>query len=126
MRHGTIRGLSQGFWVPEGGFTKNAHGGRDLSEINLVEVSFTADPAEPKATIEHFKSALADLNSIRDLEEFLRDSGNFSKSMAAALISHVKTLCRSESEQEAASKRELQAAQLKAVFDKYDIRELIR
>lgn len=127
MRHGTIRGLSQGFWVPEGGAKANDHGGRDLSEINLVEVSFTADPAEPKATIEAFKSVLDEIETIRDLESFLRDSGNFSKGMATALISHVKRLCRSESEQETAAQlRELQRVmQLRAVFEKYDLRKLI-
>jgi hypothetical protein len=127
MRHGTIKALSQGFWIPEGGFEKNLHGGRNISEVNLVEVSFTADPMEPNATIESYKSALMEVQNIRDMEAFLRDSGNFSKSMATALISHVKQLCRSESEQEnAANLRELQAAmQLKAVIDKYDIRKLI-
>lgn len=125
MRHGTIKGLSQGFWIPDGGFKKNDKGGRDISEINLIEVSFTADPAEPKATIEHFKSALADLHTIRDLEGFLRDSGNLSKSEAAALISHVKHICRSESEQDDAVKRELQT-ELKSLVDKYDLRTLFR
>jgi len=127
MRHGTIKALSQGFWVPDGGSKKNKNGGRDISEINIVEVSFTADPAEPNATIESFKSALDEVQTIRDMESFLRESGNFSKSMATALISHVKALCRSDSELETAERlRELEAAmQLKAVVDKYDLRKLI-
>ena len=127
MRHGTIKALSQGFWIPEGGSKKNNSGGRDISEINLVEVSFTADPAEPNATIESFKSMLEGVDNIRDMEAFLRDSANLSKSMAVALISHVKQLCRSESEQESAEKlRELQAAlQVKAVLEKYDLRKLL-
>ena len=127
MRHGVIKALSQGFWIPDGGAEKNQKGGRDIAEINLVEVSFTADPMEPNATIESFKSALMEVQNIRDMETFLRDSGNFSKSMATALISHVKALCRSESEQETAERmRELETAkQLKAVIDKYDIRKLI-
>jgi HK97 family phage prohead protease len=127
MRHGTIKAFSQGFRIREGGSKRNDKGGRDISDIDLVEVSFTADPAEPNATIESFKSMLEGVDNIRDMEAFLRDSVNLSKSMATALISHVKQLCRSESEQENAEKlRELQAAvQLKAVFDKYDLRKLV-
>jgi len=127
MRHGTIRALSQGFWIPEGGATKNAHGGRDIAQINLVEVSFTADPMEPNATIESFKSALDEVQNIRDMESFLRDSGNFSKSMATALVGRVRDVCRSESEQETAEKmRELRrVAEIKAILEKYDIRKLI-
>jgi len=127
MRHGTIGGLSQGFHVPDGASEKNEKGGRDIHEINLIEVSFTANPAEPKATIESFKSELDNIQTIRDMESFLRDTGNFSRSMTTALIGRVKALCQSESEQERNEKmRELEAAmQLKDIYNRYDIKKLL-
>jgi HK97 family phage prohead protease len=127
MRHGTIGGLSQGFNVPDGGYQKNEKGGRDIYEINLVEVSFTGNPAEPKATIESFKSEIAGLATLSDFENFLRESGGFTKSMATALIGQFKSVCRSESDAQAQEQmRELQAAmRLKSVLDKYDISKLI-
>lgn len=125
MRHGTIRGLSQGFHIVEA--EDNDHGGRDIKKIDLVEVSFTATPAEPKATIESFKSELESLNTYSDIEDFLRESGNFSKSMTTALFGRIKDICRSESEHEAdMQKRELeQARALKALAAKYDLRNLL-
>ncbi len=128
MKHGTVMGLSIGFPRPDPStFEKKSGGGRILRELAPFETSFTAVPMEPLATIESFKSELDGVDNIRDMEMFLRDSGMFSKSMATALISHVKGLCRSESEQESAEKmRELQQAlQLKAVLDKYDLSKLL-
>lgn len=127
MKHGTIKGLSQGFNIAKDGYEKNEKGGRDIHDIDLVEVSFTGNPAEPQALVQSFKSELESAQSLKELERFLRESGGYSKSMATALVSHAKALCRSDSEQEVADKlRELEAAaRLKAVFDRYDIRNLL-
>ena len=95
MRHGTIRGLSIGFWIPAGGAEQKGDN-RIISEIDLSEVSFTASPAEPKAELTAWKSELAGINSLSDFEAFLRDSGQFSRSMATALTSHLKALLQGE------------------------------
>lgn len=127
MRHGTVKALSIGFTIPAGGYEESEDGGRILKTINLMETSLTGNPAEPNAIIESFKSELDTVLTLRDMESFLRESGNYSKSMATALLGRAKAICRSESEQETALKmRELRAiTELKAVFDKYDLRHLI-
>ena len=95
MRHGTIRGFSIGYVVPAGGAEQKGDN-RLLKEIDLREVSFTATPAEPKAEITAWKSELAGIHSLSDFEDFLRDSGQFSKSMATALTSHLKMLLQGD------------------------------
>lgn len=127
MRHGTVKSFSIGFTIPPGGYEETEDGGRILKTIDLVETSLTGNPAEPKAIIESFKSELDTVQTLRDMEKFLRESGNYSKSMATALLGRAKAICRSESEQETALKmREMRAViQLKGVFDKYDLRKLL-
>lgn len=126
LRHGTIEGLSIGFGIPQGGSEQKGDI-RYIKEIDLHEVSFVGSPAEPKAVITAWKSELMQLKSLSDCEALLRESGGYSRSMATALIGHIKTLCRSESEQAHAAKvRELETAiKLKAAIDKYDLRKLI-
>lgn len=121
LRHGTITGLSIGFTIPYGGAEEKEDGGRIIKAVDLVEVSLTGSPAEPKAVITSFKSALEEVQNIREFEKFLRDSMNLSRGMATALISHAKALCQSDSEQETAER----LRELKAVMDRYDIRNLI-
>lgn len=121
MRHGTVRGLSIGYVIPPKGSKDKKGGGRDISAIDLVEVSFTATPAEPKATIESFKSELDSIQDIREFESFLREVGNFSKSMANATIGKFKTLVQSESVTERAKVMQ----ELKSIMDQYDLRHLI-
>lgn len=121
LRHKTITGMSIGFTIPHGGFEEKESGGRILKQIDLVEVSLTGRPAEPKAVITSWKSELESAKTVRDFEVFLRDSMNISKGMAVALISHAKAICRSDSEQETAE----QVRELKAIMDRYDLKKLI-
>jgi hypothetical protein len=122
LRHGTVRGMSIGFYVPEGGAEKRDDGGRTLHEIELVEVSFTGSPAEPKAIVTSWKSELEAVTNLGDFEAFLRESGPYSRSMATALTGHLKRLIQSESE---ATREETQrdisreAAELKALLNHY-------
>jgi len=127
LRHGTLGGMSIGFDIPKDG-AEEKDGGRIIKSINLHEVSFTGNPAEPKATVDYFKSALDDLGDIRDIEAFLRDAADLSKSQAVALLGKVKAVCRSDSEQEATEKmREMEAVlKAKSILDRYDIRKLLK
>lgn len=124
MRHGTIRGLSIGFIIPPDG-AKMKGDNRIIKEIDLREVSFTATPAEPKATIEVFKSELQSLDNLSDFEDFLRESGGFSKSMATALVGHLKSILRSESATEAEEAQRIReverAEEIKAMLNHYQL-----
>lgn len=122
MRHGTIEGLSQGFIAVE--TEKNSHGGRDIHKIDLVEVSFTASPAEPKATIQSFKSEIESITSLKDAEAFLRESGMWSRSMACAYLGQIKSLLQSESDSSADQKRALQ--ELSKALETHSLTKLLR
>jgi uncharacterized protein len=98
MRHGTIRGLSIGFPTPnQAAFERKASGGRLINEIKLIEISFTHNPSDRNAVVDSFKSEVAAIASLADMETFLRDAGNLSRSMATTLVSQMKTLCQSDS-----------------------------
>lgn len=81
--------LSIGFGLDE--FKQREDGGRDLLKINLREISVVTFPCEPKATISDVKS----LETVRDIEKFLRDAG-FSKNEAMAAVSHFKRILLGE------------------------------
>ena len=80
-------GLSIGYMIPEGGaeFIKD-EGYWKLKEIDLYEVSPTPMPMNPKATVESVKAAES-IITVRDFEEFLRDSG-FTKEAAVNIASN--------------------------------------
>ena len=121
MRHGTTRGMSIGFNVPPNGAEKKEDGGRILKTIDLVEISLTGSPAEPKAIIESFKSELDSIETIREFETLLRDVAGLSKSMAFAAVGKMKTLVRSDS----VTERNQRTQELKSIMDKYDLRNLL-
>ena len=124
LRHQTVGGLSIGFVIRDGGFKFREDGGRDINDIELIEVSFTGSPAEPKAVVTAWKSELETITNLSDFEAFLRDSGAYSKSMATALTSRLKTIVLSDS---AAASEEMQrkaAEDLQTVLNRYQLRIL--
>jgi hypothetical protein len=98
MKHGTIDGLSVGGFVKKGDYDETESGRVIRRWTKLIEVSVVAMPADGKAridtgTVKHatdLAEAIADIESIRDLERFLRDAGNFSKGASTALVARVK------------------------------------
>jgi len=98
MRHGAIDGLSIGFRIPKGGAEQKEDGGRIIKQIDLVEISVVTFPADDAARITSVKEQLDSLESIRDVEAFLRESGGFSRAAAQALLSRVKSLVLSDSD----------------------------
>ncbi len=78
---------------------------RELVELALHEVSLVTIGMNPKALITGVKEILeaGELPSVREFEEFLRDAGGFSKSMAAACASACKPHLRGEPEAKADS-----------------------
>lgn len=124
LRHGTVRGMSIGFYIPEGGFEKRDDGGRNINEIELIEVSFTGSPAEPKAVVTAWKSELETITNLSDFEAFLRDSGAYSKSMATALTSRLKTIVLSDSAAASEETQRKAAEELKATLNRYQLKIL--
>jgi HK97 family phage prohead protease len=98
LEHGTIDGLSIGYRLnPDDvemvdGKDQKIRLIKNISE--LVEVSVVTFPADQEARVDlsSVKSALETINDIRDFENFLRDAGGFSKSLAKAVASQAKRL----------------------------------
>jgi len=85
-----IDGLSIGYipkdWTPR---SKPEEPKRSIKRIDLVEISVVARPANNKARVAAVK-AIEELESLREVEEFLSDELRLSKKQAMALISRIK------------------------------------
>lgn len=97
LKHGTIDGLSIGGFLKKGDY-EETEGGRVIRKwSNLMEISPVVFPADSAARIdfESVKSvdlseAIADIETVRDFERFLRDAGGLSKSVSVALVARAK------------------------------------
>jgi HK97 family phage prohead protease len=98
--HGAADGLSIGFRIPKGGSEVKEDGGRILTAIDLVEISVVTMPADDAARISMVKSEIETIESMKEAELYLRDSGEFSRSMATCFVSQLKKLYQSDSEAE--------------------------
>jgi len=96
MQHGTLDGLSIGFMI--GDYEMAEEDGKTMRSIKsikeLPEVSIVTYPADENARVDltSVKSTLDNINNIRDLEDFLREVGGFSKTLAVATVSRSKRL----------------------------------
>ena len=71
----------------------------------LLEISIVSYPADDAARITDVRSEdLDEIDSIRNLENFLRDAGGFSKSMATAIVAKSRKLFLDQREAEAEEK----------------------
>lgn len=98
MLHGTIDGLSIGYRLKSGDYEQDG-ANRTIKNISeLVEISVVTFPADDTARVDltSVKSALDGIHSIRDLEDFLRESGGFSKGLAQAVLTRSKALFAGE------------------------------
>lgn len=89
LKHGAIDGLSIGFYPAK--YKEDEEGKRTLQEIELVEISVVEEPADLAARVTAVKADIEQIETMKELEQILRDAG-FTKSSAAALISRVKSL----------------------------------
>lgn len=94
IKHGAVTGMSIGFRPVKA--TENETGGKDLHQIDLVEISVVESPADLGAHIGDVKSLITEASSLKDIERVLRDAGRFSRADATALVSRVKALCHGE------------------------------
>ena len=96
LKHGTVDGLSIGYYLKKGDFDELEDGKRVIKRVSrLVEVSVVTFPADEAARIDldSVKSEEIDrLETIRDFEYFLRDAGGLSKGLAHALVSRAKAI----------------------------------
>lgn len=99
MRHGTVDGMSVGFSVSKDDYSISpSNGGRIFKNISwLREISVCTFPANELASVDSMKS-VDGIETIRDVENWLRDSVGLSKSQAVGLIARFKSAIRSESE----------------------------
>ncbi len=86
--HGAFDGLSIGY--DEIDATKNKHGGKDLHEIHLHEISVVEEQADIGSTVDSMKSHIETLTTIKEIESFMRDAMRLSPSAAKTLISRIK------------------------------------
>lgn len=105
MQHETIDGLSIGYALRKSDYEVVEKDGQEIRIIKnisqLFEVSIVTYPADDAARVDlsSVKSALDNIETIKDLEDFLREAGGFSKSLATATASRAKRLfSQSESE----------------------------
>lgn len=96
MKMGAISGMSIGYVTREDSFDK-VTGIRTLKKIDLWEVSLVTFPANESARVSSVKN-IESIQSLQDVESYLRDAGGFSKSEALALVARVKSIGRSESD----------------------------
>lgn len=85
-----LSGLSIGFVTREDSYDKVA-GVRTLKKLDLWEVSLVTFPANDAARVSAVKTIEA-IESLSDVESYLREQGGFSKSQAVALVARIKQL----------------------------------
>jgi HK97 family phage prohead protease len=108
--HGLLKakalgGMSIGYRIPPGGIAQDEKrpGISRLKKLDLREVSLVTMPMNIQARVTTVKSILEAgvMPTVREFEEFLRDAGGFSKSLAAAIASKAAPHLRGEPEAKA-------------------------
>lgn len=96
LKHGTVDSMSIGYALRKGDYV-DTEGGRTIKKVaRLAETSIVTFPADKFARVDltsvKFADEMAEIETIRDFEYFLRDAGNFSKGAAQALTARAKVL----------------------------------
>jgi HK97 family phage prohead protease len=97
MKMKALNGLSIGF-VSQNDTVDYKTNVRTISKADLWEVSIVTFPMNDKARVSSVKS-IDDIKNLADAENFLRESGGLSKSEATGLISRIKSIGRSDSDE---------------------------
>jgi hypothetical protein len=105
LKAGALDGLSIGYRVVEAAPHPDKSGVLSLKKLNLKEVSVVTFAANDRARVTDVKHLVAAglLPTVREFEEFLRDAGGFSKSLAAAVAAKATPHLRGEPEAKADS-----------------------
>ena len=98
----SLGGMSIGYRIPAGGAEpdEKRRGVMRLKKIDLREISLVTMPMNIQARVTSVKSILeaGNLPTVREFEEFLRDAGGFSKSLATAIAGKAAPHLRGEPE----------------------------
>lgn len=99
LEHQTLDGLSIGGFLKKGDFEDTENGRVIRKWSNLVEISLVAFPADGAARVDlssvksaDLSEAIEEIDTVRELERFLRDAGGLSKGAAAALVARAKAV----------------------------------
>lgn len=85
MKEGVLDGMSIGFRAKEFSLgTKPDEPRRTLKKVDLVELSVVTFPANGEARVDGVKAS-ADIKTIREFEDFLRDVGGYSHAAARSI-----------------------------------------
>jgi HK97 family phage prohead protease len=98
MAHKTIDGLSIGYGLQKTDYYEE-NGIRYIKNISrLVEISPVIFPADDHARIDldSVKGELEGIETVRDLENFLRDAGQFSRGVVKSLIKRMEIVVKQE------------------------------
>ena len=124
MTAGTVDGLSVGIGMKSDDYEWVSDPKSSISRIIknvsvLREVSCVTFPAEKDSRIDMstIKAEIDELKSVQDLEVFLREAGNFSKTAAAAVVSRAKAILRGEPVVEPEQKAQMEVAALLRSFE---------
>jgi HK97 family phage prohead protease len=96
LKHGTVDSMSIGYSLRKGDY-EDTPAGRTINKVaRLAETSIVTFPADKFARVDlssvKYADEMAEIETIRDFENFLRDAGNFSKGAAQALTARAKAL----------------------------------
>ncbi len=102
MKAETVDGLSIGFSMgPDDWEYDSAKGVRIIKRVDLHEISVCTFPANDSARIdlETFKSRVEHLDSVGDIERFLREAGGMSRGLAKAFAAQAREVYRRDAGQ---------------------------
>ena len=117
MKRKAMDGLSIGFTMGDGDYEQKSDG-RLIKNMSLMETSIVSFPCEGMARVSAVKSDIEGFISLRDYENYLREVGGFSKSMAVALVSQIVKIARSDSEREIQKLKSVANAEALAIVSK--------
>lgn len=95
MKSGLVNGLSVAILPDAKATERRADGVRVIHRIKaLKEISIVTDPANGEARVTDIKTAdeVAQIETIRDFERFLRDAGGLTKGATEALVARAKMI----------------------------------
>lgn len=115
LKRKAMDGLSIGFTMDNGDFEQKGSG-RLIKNMSLMETSIVSFPCEGGALITAVKADLEGLITLKDYEDYLREAGGFSRSMATALVCQLVKRIRSDYEVEKQQTAEQASAEVLAIM----------
>ncbi|SEO48367.1 prohead peptidase. Unknown type peptidase. MEROPS family U35 [Nitrosospira multiformis] len=109
LRHGTVDGLSIGYLLQRGDYEDGPEG-RVINRVSrLLEISVVTFPADTAARVDLEsvkKEEIEQLETVRDLERFLRNEGLFNQATAKRLVAKLRELVSGDEEEKDSAEKE--------------------